>query len=293
VDPARLAPMLPSATDPAGELTLEAAGMLDLPAGIPVAAGAADAAAAAVGTGLVDPGAVQLTIGTGAQIVRPVATLPTALPPGPVTHLCRAATDKGCCAMGAGLNAGSTLAWVCRTLGASWQKLYATAVGEPGRDEQYFLPRLAGERTPYLDPGTRGAWTGLAPSRLGTPAARRPRRGRVRRSRRPRGHPRSRESDAPPVFGRRRDNRSRMAPEADVLAHPIRALDVSAASRLGAATLAARAAGLTDEATAVARPPTAIPEPGPDRPEIYRRRYCRYRELVTVIRQGRDHSPKT
>jgi xylulokinase len=232
LDPARLAPVLPSAADPAGELRPEPAGMLDLPAGIPVAAGPADAAAAAVGTGLLDPGAVQLTIGTGAQIVRPVATLPTALPPEPVTHLYRAATDKGWYAMGAGLNAGSTLAWVCRNLGASWQQLYATAVGEPGRDDPYFLPHLAGERTPYLDSGTRGACTGLTPSRPGTPAAGRPRRGRVRRSRRPRGHPRSRESDAPPVFGRRRDNRSRMAPE-------------------------------------------------------------RYRELVTVIRQGRDHSPKT
>ena len=39
--------------------------------GLPVAAGAADTAAAMLGAGLLRPGPVQLTVGTGGQIVTP------------------------------------------------------------------------------------------------------------------------------------------------------------------------------------------------------------------------------
>src|ERR1035437_4482924 len=49
LDPSLLAPLLPSAGAPAGHLTAEAGTELGLPAGIPVAAGAADTAASALG----------------------------------------------------------------------------------------------------------------------------------------------------------------------------------------------------------------------------------------------------
>jgi xylulokinase len=160
---AKLPPILPRSAAPAGALTADAASLLGLRNGIPVAAGAADAAAAALGSGLTEPGTVQLTIGTGAQIVRPVAVLPSPLPAHPVTHLYRAATDTGWYAMGAVLNGGLTLGWVCRTLGAGWPELYAAAALPPSPDDPYFLPHLNGERTPYLDPGLRAAWTGLGP----------------------------------------------------------------------------------------------------------------------------------
>ena len=49
----------------AGGLRPDAAGTLGLRAGIPVAAGAADTAAALLATGLTDPAQVQLSVGTG------------------------------------------------------------------------------------------------------------------------------------------------------------------------------------------------------------------------------------
>ena len=72
LDASMLAPLLTSAGAPAGQLTAEAGAELGLPAGIPVAAGAADTAAAALGSGI-GPDDVQLTVGTGAQVIRPLA----------------------------------------------------------------------------------------------------------------------------------------------------------------------------------------------------------------------------
>ncbi|MGI4895467.1 MAG: xylulokinase [Janthinobacterium lividum] len=161
----RLLPILArSSGDRAGSLLGSSAQDLGLPAGIPVAVGAADTAAALVGSGLFTPGVVQLTIGTGVQIVTPV-TPPTAatIPGSPVTHLYRGATADGWYAMAAGLSGGHTLDWVRRILGADWAELYSTAALPARGDDPLFLPHLIGERTPYLDPGLRGAWTGLEP----------------------------------------------------------------------------------------------------------------------------------
>jgi xylulokinase len=243
-------PILPHAGYHSGDLTVQGAHLFGLRPGIPVAAGAADTAAAALGSGLVDVGSAQLTIGTGAQIVTPVA----ALPPGinsanPVTHLYRSATQHGWYGMGAVLNAGLALGWVRQVLGASWQELYATASLNPSADDPFFLPHLNGERTPYLDPDMRGAWTGLSPR-----------------------HDRSRllRAALEGVAFTIRDAVSCLLPAevpvdhlrlagggsihpawrqllADVLGYTLRAVDVPAASGRGAALLGSRAAGITDE----------------------------------------------
>ena len=64
-----LPPIIPSGTI-AGRLSTRAAKALGLPVGLPVATGAADTAAAALGTGLLVPGPIQLTLGTGAQFMQ-------------------------------------------------------------------------------------------------------------------------------------------------------------------------------------------------------------------------------
>jgi xylulokinase len=153
-----LAPLLPGSAQLAGTLTAEAAAELGLPAGLPVAAGAADTAAAAFGTGMSHPGEVQLTIGTGAQLVTPRDS--PAARPETGTHLYRSA-GPGWYAMAATLSAGIALNWVRSTLGASWAQLYDAASELPRPGDPVFLPHLPGERTPYLDPQMRGAWTGL------------------------------------------------------------------------------------------------------------------------------------
>src|SRR5215210_2907338 len=154
-----LAPLVPSACV-AGTLRGEAAGELGLREGLPVAAGAADTAAAMLGSGLLRPGPVQLTIGTGGQIVTPKRG-PDPDPHGR-THLYRAAVPGLWYSMAAVQNAGLALEWVRRVLGASWEDVYEEAFAvSPGSGGVAFLPYLSGERTPRFDPGARGAWTGL------------------------------------------------------------------------------------------------------------------------------------
>jgi xylulokinase len=154
-----LAPLVASA-DVAGTLTREAAGYLGLRAGLPVAAGAADTAAAMVGGGLLRPGPVQLTVGTGGQIVAPKDSPEP--DPHERIHLYRAAAPDLWYSMAAIQNAGLALEWVRKILGVSWEELYEEAFAvPPGAGSVVFLPYLSGERTPRFDPGARGAWTGL------------------------------------------------------------------------------------------------------------------------------------
>jgi xylulokinase len=154
-----LAPLAPSGQS-AGTLSAAAAGHMGLPAGLPVAVGAGDTAAAALGTGLLEPGPIQLTIGTGGQVVAPRAE-PVGDPHRRI-HLYRAAVPGRWYAMAATLNAGLALEWVRGVLGVDWDSVYEEAfAAPPGAAGVRFLPYLSGERTPHLDAGARGAWLGL------------------------------------------------------------------------------------------------------------------------------------
>jgi xylulokinase len=157
--PDLLAPLVASA-DVAGTLAEEAAGDLGLRPGLPVAAGAADTAAAMLGGGLMRPGSVQLTVGTGGQIVAPKDS--PERDPHERTHLYRAAAPDLWYSMAAIQNAGLALEWVRKTLGVSWEEVYEEAFAvPPGAGGVVFLPYLSGERTPHFDPCARGAWVGL------------------------------------------------------------------------------------------------------------------------------------
>ena len=159
-----LPPMLAHSGVNAGPLRPEAARELGVPAGIAVSAGAGDTPAAALGSGLLQPGTTQLTIGTGVQIVSPVSPpAPSTLPAVDhiVTHLYRDATPHGWYAMAAGLTGGTTLAWVRNLFGIEWDALYAAAGHVARADDPLFLPHVMGERTPYLDTSMRGAWLEL------------------------------------------------------------------------------------------------------------------------------------
>ncbi len=144
----------------AGYLTAIASEHLGLRVGLPVIAGAADTAAAALGNGLLQPGSVQLTIGTAAQIITP-RSQPIIDPHGR-THLYRSAVPNQWYTLAAMQNAGLALEWVRGILGLSWQQVYSKAFSvPPGCEGLTFLPYLTGERTPHLDPHIRGAWVGL------------------------------------------------------------------------------------------------------------------------------------
>jgi xylulokinase len=159
-----LAP-LHGSSEIAGTLSGAAANQLGLRAGIPVATGGGDTPSAMFGSGLVKPGVVQLSIGSGAQIVAPreAAIIDTSLR----THLYRAVTPNGWYAMAAMQNAGLALEWVRAMLGLDWETAYLEAFAPHintgvNSGDLAFLPYLTGERTPHLNPNARGAWVGLA-----------------------------------------------------------------------------------------------------------------------------------
>jgi xylulokinase len=154
-----LPPILPSGAI-AGRLSPEAAQSLGLPAGLPVATGAADTAAAMLGTGLLSPGPIQLTLGTGAQLVQlrsaPVADQTRR------THLYRAADAANWYVMAAVQNAGLALNWVREMLNVTWDAVYASAATvPPGADGLLFLPYLTQERPHHPVPSSTGAFLGL------------------------------------------------------------------------------------------------------------------------------------
>ncbi len=154
-----LPPLLPSSSQ-AGELRKQAAAEMGLQAGLPVAVGAGDTAAAAIGTGMLEPGTIQLTLGTGAQLIQ-IYTQPESDPTGR-THLYRAADKARWYTMAAVQNAGLALDWVRRTFNASWDELYASAsVVPPGSAGLTFLPYLTRERAHQPNSDSKGAFLGM------------------------------------------------------------------------------------------------------------------------------------
>jgi len=163
LSPELLPPILPSSAV-SGLLTPKAALELGLPAGLPVACGAGDTAAALLGGGLLGSGAVQLTVGSGAQLVAEF-TRPR-VHPRFATHCFRTAAPSGgpvsgWYAMAALQNAGLALEFARRILGFSWEAAYGEAFGVSSSEGALFLPYLSGERTPVLDATVRGGWVGL------------------------------------------------------------------------------------------------------------------------------------
>ncbi len=153
-----LAP-LKTSSEITGALTSEAADHLGLPEGLPVVIGGADTACAMLGTGALELGVVQLTVGSGAQIV--AARAAPRVDPHLRTHLFRAVAPQRWYALAAMQNAGVALERVRDWLGLSWTQAYEEAFSVPDAAELVFLPYLSGERTPHMNPNARGHWVGL------------------------------------------------------------------------------------------------------------------------------------
>ena len=131
-------------------------------AGIPVAAGAGDQAAAALGVGVDRPGPVSVVLGTSGVVF---AALPAfAADQQARVHAFCHAVPGGWHAMGVMLSAAGSLRWLRDTVGSGrgYEELIAAAEEwPPGSEGLTFLPYLTGERTPHADPQARAAFTGL------------------------------------------------------------------------------------------------------------------------------------
>ncbi len=145
-----------------GEVSNEVAALTGLRSGTPVVAGGGDQAAQAVGTGVVRPGTIAVTLGTSGVVF---AATESALidPEGRLHAFCHAVPERWHL-MGVMLSAAGSLQWYHDKFARerSFNDIVTEAAGVPaGSEGLVFLPYLSGERTPHPDPLARGAWIGL------------------------------------------------------------------------------------------------------------------------------------
>jgi xylulokinase len=148
--------------DLTGTVTAAAAAATGLPAGLPVAAGGGDNAAAAVGNGIVREGMVSSSVGTSGVVFADSET-PRIDPQGRLHAFCHAIPGRYHL-MGVTLSAGGSLRWWRDASGSGLDydgMISLAAQAPPGSEGLVFLPYMSGERTPHLDPDARGAFVGL------------------------------------------------------------------------------------------------------------------------------------
>ena len=149
-------PRLVEGSEPSGTLRADVAAELGLPR-VPVAGGAGDNAAAAIGAGVVADGAAFLSLGTSGVL----AAAASAYRPDPATavHTFCHAIPGAWLQMGVILAATDALEWLSRLTGRPAAALATGALTAPART--VFLPYLGGERTPHDDASIRGQFLHL------------------------------------------------------------------------------------------------------------------------------------
>lgn len=155
-------PPLRDGAEVTGQLTAQAAAALGLRAGVPVVAGAGDAAAGALTAGAVTPGRAMLSLGTSGQLL--VADDHHAPNPDRVAHAFCHTLPHLWYRMAAMLNGARPMAWFAHVAQAPIADLLAEAAATDPARTPLFLPYLTGERTPHGDPHIRGAFYGLEDS---------------------------------------------------------------------------------------------------------------------------------
>ncbi len=172
IDPALLGRMHES-TDLTGTVTAAAAAETGLAPGTPVAGGAGDNAAAAVGTGVVRSGRAFVTLGTSGVVFAHADQV--SIDPGGRVHTFCAAVPGAWTVMSCTLAAGLSLQWFRNQFCAEEQRQAEAEGVDPydvmtreaarspiGANRLLYLPYLMGERSPLLDEKARGAFVGLS-----------------------------------------------------------------------------------------------------------------------------------
>ncbi|CAN5895733.1 xylulokinase [soil metagenome] len=171
ISPSQLPAIVPSDSE-SSRLSRVPAQELGLRPGIPIAGGAGDAPAAALASGGADPHTLVLTISSGSQaIIATNMVLPDSK--GRIHSWCHCLspeTGAGWYMMAATMVSGLAMRWLSQDILAlpapehhlqleRWSKEIA-----PGSAGLIFVPYLAGERTPHMDPHARGIFLGLTTS---------------------------------------------------------------------------------------------------------------------------------
>lgn len=164
IDTRMLPPIQPSA-GLAGRLTTQAAEMTGLAPDIPVATGAGDVAALAVGCGIVDARSIAITLGTAGHAVAQSMTQRPDQASG-LWQVPHAIADRQLW-LGLIMSGGLSLSWfrsiLAHAKAPDFAKLETLATAVPaGSEGAIFLPFLEGASTPYNRPDARGAFFGLS-----------------------------------------------------------------------------------------------------------------------------------
>jgi xylulokinase len=271
-----------------GAITAAAAAATGLRAGTAVVAGGGDQAANAVGVGVIDPGAVALSLGTSG-VVFAATDRPIVEANGVVHAFCHAVPGRWHL-MSVMLSAAGSLRWFRDTIGGgSYEAITAGAGAVPaGSDGLLFLPYLTGERTPHPDPLARGAFVGLSLSHDARHLARAVLEGVAFGLRD--GLDLMVASGMPPARVIRASGGGTASPVwrqilADVLDADIATVGTTEGAAYGAAVLAAVGAGWFAEVAAAAGTwvsATVSASPGPDA-ALYAERHAVYRGLYPAL----------
>lgn len=158
-------PRVAGSSEVTGRLAGSVAREIGLQPGIPVVGGGGDNAAAAVGSGVVDEGRAQSSIGTSGTLLTPI--LEPEVDSRMRLHTFHHCVPNQWYLMGVTLSAGNSLRWLRDVLladqkGRSYDLLTSEARMVPvGSEGLFFLPYLSGERTPHNDSTARGVFFGI------------------------------------------------------------------------------------------------------------------------------------
>jgi xylulokinase len=145
-----------------GVVTSQAAAATRLHEGTSVVYGGADQAMQAIGNGIITPGTISCTIGTGGQLFAPTIT--------PIydsllrTHTYVHAVPNRWYLLGASMSAGLSLKWLAGQVLRRTDYLELDQLAEKisaGSEGLIFLPYLTGVRTPHMNPHATGMFFGL------------------------------------------------------------------------------------------------------------------------------------
>jgi xylulokinase len=170
-------PRVEKSTAIRGYVGHKAGAELGLRGPIPVVGGGADAPLAALAAGVIDPESMLLTISSGSQVIVPTHEF-RADPQGRIHAWCscldppttgRMSRESGAAwyQMGATMVSGLAVRWLRDNVfwlreNDTYDQMTKWAAHAPvGAHGLIFLPYLAGERTPLMDPHARGLFLGL------------------------------------------------------------------------------------------------------------------------------------
>ena len=258
--------------------------------GVPVAAGAGDQSAAAVGGGITRPGPLSVVLGTSGVVLAATDRF-LADSQGRVHAFCHAAADRWL-VMGVMLSAAGSLAWFHDTLlpEVDYDAMLAEAEDvPPGCEGLIFLPYLAGERTPHFDSAARGAFCGLSLSHGRGALTRAVLEGVAFGLRDCLDSVRDvgARADRGRVSGGGSRSRLWLRTVASALELPLEVMATDQGSAFGAALLGGVAAGVygdLDQAAAACVRVTDVVEPVPAWVEPYREMRQRFRDGYTALR---------